>query len=448
VILCDDLGSGDLSCYGNARISTPRIDRLAREGLRLTHAYAAAPVCSPSRAGLLTGRVPTRAGIHDWIARDHPMHLRAGEITVASRLREAGYATALCGKWHLSGTLAPGAQPGPEEHGFDHWFATQNNAFPSHHNPANFVRGGADAGQLAGYSCDLVVDEAIAWLERSRDPSRPFFLLASFHEPHEPVDAPESLVAAHLDAPERGQALYEACVENLDRAVGRLLDAIDRLSLREDTLVFFTSDNGPEPTARYPSAWRSHGSAGALRGKKLDVYEGGLRVPGIVRFPRLVRAGRVSDEPVSLVDLLPTLCDYAGVAPPPGRALDGASARPLLDAGRPIARAVPLHWFYYRAEGRAKAALRDGRYKVVGLWDGPDLAPARSVQPGDVEAIAKARLVEFELYDLVTDPGESFDLASREPERCRALAARLVELTAAAVAEAPVWEVPEEIPLD
>lgn len=446
VILCDDLGYADLSCYGSARIRTPHVDRLAREGTLLTHCLAAAPVCSPSRAGLLTGRVPTRAGIHDWIARDHPMHLRAGETTVASALRNAGYATALAGKWHLNGGLEREDQAQPSGHGFDHVFATQNNAFPSHHNPENFVRDGAPAGQLAGYSCDLVADDAIAWLESGRGSEKPFFLLVSFHEPHEPVDAPESLVAEYLDAPERGQALYEACVANLDRATGRLLAAIDRLALRDDTLVFFTSDNGPEPTARYEGAWRSHGEVGALRGRKLSVYEGGLRVPGIVRFPGRVRAGGVSDAPVSGVDLLPTLLDYAGVAPP-ARALDGASARAALE-GRAMAREVPLHWYYFRADGRAKAAIRDGDWKVVGLWDGPDLDPARSLQPGDAETIAATRLVEFELYDLRTDPGEAKNLAASEPERCRAMAEKLASLTAAAIAESPRWTVPEEIPLD
>jgi arylsulfatase A len=448
VILCDDLGYADLSCYGSARIRTPNADRLAREGTLLTTCLAAAPVCSPSRAGLLTGRVPTRAGIHDWIALDHPMHLRAGEATVASVLRDAGYATCLSGKWHLNGGLERDDQPQPGDHGFDHWFATQNNAFPSHHNPENFVRDGAPAGQLAGYACDIVAEEAIAWLERGRDRERPFFLLVSFHEPHEPIDAPESILEDYLDAPARGQALYEACVANVDRATGRLLAAIDRLSLRDDTFVLFTSDNGPEPVARYDGAWRSHGEVGALRGKKLSVYEGGIRVPGIVRFPGRVRAGDVSDEPVSFVDLLPTLCDYAGVPLPPARPLDGASARSALEGGRAMTRAVPLRWYYFRSDGRAKAALRDGRWKLVGLWDGPELEPARSVQPGDAETIAATRLVEFELYDLRTDPGEARNLAESEPERCRTMAERLSALTLADIAESPCWEIEDEIPLD
>jgi len=445
VVLCDDLGAADLSCLGSARNGTPEIDRLARDGAILAQCYAAAPVCSPSRAGLLTGRSPTRAGIHDWIPRDHPMHLRAGEGTVARDLRDAGYDTFLAGKWHLNGGLERADQAQPGDLGFARWFATQNNAFPSHHNPENFFRDGVPTGQLAGYSCDLVAGEAIAWLERGRDPAKPFFLLVAFHEPHEPIDAPEALVAERLDAPHRGQALYEACVANLDRATGKLLEAVDRLGLRDETLVLFTSDNGPEPTARYEGAWRSHGEVGALRGMKLSVHEGGIRVPGIVRFPGRVRPGDVIEAPISGVDLRPTLRDWAGLAPVSG--LDGASARPALE-GRAMARTTPLHWYYFRAEGRAKAALRDGDWKVVGLWDGPELDPARSVQPGDGDAIAATRLVEFELYDLRTDPGETRDLAADEPERCRRMGERLAALVAEEIAESPRWDVPEEVPLD
>ncbi len=448
VILCDDLGWGDVSCQGAPRIRTPRIDRLASEGLRFTACYAAAPVCSPSRAGLLTGRVPTRAGIHDWIPASHPMHLRREETTIATILRGAGFDTALAGKWHLRDKLLADGRPQPSDHGFSHWFATQNNAFPSHHNPENFVRNGASAGQLAGFSCDLVAAESVAWLKTGRDREKPFFLFVSFHEPHEPVDAPEAIVARHLDAPARGQALYEACVENLDRAVGTVLDAIDSLRLRNDTFVFFTSDNGPEPAARYEAAWRSHGSAGPYREKKLSVYEGGIRVPGIVRFPGRVAPGATSDEPISGVDLLPTLCEIAGVPPPAGRPLDGASFVPVLRAGDGIARSTPLHWYYFRSTSSAKAALREGRFKVVGHWDGPEMAPARSVQPGDEETIRKTQLVRFELYDLARDPGETRDLSAADPERGASLARRLKSLVAEAIAESPGWDVREERPLD
>ncbi|MEE3221148.1 MAG: sulfatase-like hydrolase/transferase, partial [Planctomycetota bacterium] len=200
VILCDDLGYGDLACYGHPHIKTPNLDRLAAAGIRLTACYSAAPVCSPSRVGLLTGRVPNRAGVYDWIpaaggpradARDQ-VHMRREETTIAHLLKTAGYATCLSGKWHCNSYFNSPKQPQPGDSGFDHWFATQNNAAPSHENPVNFVRNGKRVGKLQGYSCQLVIDEAINWLDRlaKKSPQQPFFLFATFHEPHEPVASP------------------------------------------------------------------------------------------------------------------------------------------------------------------------------------------------------------------------------------------------------------------
>ena len=170
VVLADDLGYGDLACYGNPVIQTPHLDQFAREGLRFTDCYAAAANCSPARTGLMTGRTPYRVGIHNWIPMFSPMHVRRSEITIATLLRDAGYATCHVGKWHLNGDFNLPSQPQPSDHGFDHWFSTQNNALPNHKNPVNFVRNGKPVGPLEGYAAPLVADEAIAWLENLGDP--------------------------------------------------------------------------------------------------------------------------------------------------------------------------------------------------------------------------------------------------------------------------------------
>jgi arylsulfatase A len=327
IMLCDDLGYGDLSSYGHPTIKTPNLDALAEQGWRLTDCYAASPVCSPSRAGLLTGRTPTRTGVYNWIPAGSVMHLPADEITIAHRLRAAGYDTAMVGKWHCNGRFNSGEQPQPGDAGFDHWFATQNNAAPSHRDPVNFVRNGEPSGRTEGFSSHIVAEEGIRWLRSREDPTRPFYLQVNFHEPHEPVDSPDAIVDRYRagGAEKNGEALYYANVEHMDAAVGRLLAALDELGVADDTFVFFTSDNGPETLDRYPDAWRSHGRATPLRAMKLWMYEGGIRVPGIVRYPGRLEPGRVESTPVSSVDLMPTLCAMAGVA---GRRAIGPSTGP------------------------------------------------------------------------------------------------------------------------
>lgn len=443
VILVDDLGYGDPGFAGNAVIKTPHLDALAAQGMRLTDYYAPAPVCSPSRAALLTGRIPTRSGIYGWIAGGAPMHLKREEITVATLLRKAGYATAQIGKWHCNGMFNSPAQPQPNDHGFDHWFAAQNNAAPSHRDPVNFVRNGEKVGKREGYSCDIVVDETVSWLSRRSDPRTPFFLYVCFQEPHEPVAAPPDLVAQYASVANRDEALYYACVSNLDRAVGRLMASLDSMKLSENTLVVFASDNGPETLNIWPKGTtHCYGSTGPLRGRKLGIYEGGIRVPALVRWPGKITPGQVVREPVSGVDWLPTFCALAGIEPPKDRAVDGVSLLPLFE-GRPLERRTPLFWHYYRGFGRAKAALRDGDWKIVGLWDGPaDLAPNQTVQPGDLKFIKTSRLVEFELYNLRDDIGEKTDLASREPKRLEALKESLIRLYGEVRSEGPEWDVP------
>src|SRR5687768_2662589 len=187
LVLADDLGYGDLACFGSEKLQTPNLDRLAAEGLRLTSCYAGHANCSPSRTALMTGRTPTRVGVRNWIPQDSPVHVRKSEITIATLLKQNGYATCHVGKWHMNGEFNEPTQPQPGDHGFDHWFSTQNNAIPSHRNPDNFVRNGKPVGKLEGYSSHLVVDEAVRWLGKGRDKARPFFLYVCFHEPHEPI---------------------------------------------------------------------------------------------------------------------------------------------------------------------------------------------------------------------------------------------------------------------
>jgi len=400
VILCDDLGYGDLACFGHPAIKTPNLDRLAADGMRLTECYSAAPVCSPSRAGLLTGRCPIREGIADWIPNNSPIHLKKEAVTVARLLKSAGYATCLAGKWHLSGKM-DGSQPTPGDHGFDHWMATQNNAAPSHRNPKNFVRNGEKVGPLEGYSSTLIVDEALRWL-KGRQEGQPFFLFLTFHTSHEPIATADEFARMYPDVDHPNRAIYYGNVTQMDHEVGRLLKALDEMALARGTLIFFTSDNGPEILNRYKGAERSYGSPGPLRGMKLHVYEGGIRVPGILRWAGRLRGGQTSDEPVSGVDVLPTLCELAGAKPPEDRPIDGASVVPLLD-GNPVARKAPLYWDYPKALGGQKVALRDGPWKML----------------------AAPPLDKLDLYNLRSDASEKREVGSSEPARFKAMAETL-----------------------
>ncbi|HUG91513.1 MAG TPA: sulfatase-like hydrolase/transferase [Planctomycetaceae bacterium] len=451
VILCDDLGYGDLACYGHPHIRTPNLDRLAADGLRLTSWYSAAPVCSPSRVGLLTGRDPNRAGVYDWIPAvghggsraegRHQVHLRREEVTLPALLQQAGYATAMAGKWHCNSQFNRPDQPQPGDAGFDHWFATQNNAAPSHENPTNFVRNGTPAGPLEGYSCRLVAREAIEWLERQRrhDADQPFFLYVAFHEPHEPVASPPDLVRTYLDsARNEDEAQYFANVANIDVAVGELLAALARLGVADDTLVVFTSDNGPETLNRYRGSHRSYGSPGPLRGMKLWTTEAGFRVPGIVRWPAKIPAGQVSDEPVSSLDLLPTLCALAGAKLPSGLALDGADARAVCNGGT-VERHRPLFWVYYNALNEQRVALRDGPWKLLARLDHGELPKITNVTTATAPRVREAKLTEFSLYRLDRDTGEARDLAAAEPKRVQQMAARMEELYRELTSTMHVW---------
>jgi arylsulfatase A len=416
IMVADDLGYGDLGSYGHPVIRSPNIDRLAEEGLRFTNGYAAAPVCSPARTGILTGRIPSRVGIYDWIPPGSDVHLPTEETTVAELLRDAGYQTVYLGKWHLNGGLGTD-QPQPDDHGFDHWFATTGFAMPTHLNPYNFVLNGVEMGPMDGYACQLLSEEAVRWLTEVRDPERPFLMIIGYHEPHEAIASPPELTAAYSTTQNRNEAEYFANVTNLDLAVGRVVEQIDELGFANETMVLFTSDNGPEMVNRHPQAQRSYGSAGHLRGKKLQLWEGGIRVPFIVRWPKHVEPGETSDTPVSGIDLLPTLCELAGFPVPDSIDLDSTSIAPALE-GAPLNRDIPLFWHDYKAWGGPRVVLREKRFKLAGFWDGPEIVRTDSstLRPGDLELIRTAKLVRFELYDLDADPGERRDVGDRHPE--------------------------------
>lgn len=422
IILCDDLGYGDLRIHGHPHIRTANLDQLAATGMRFTAFYSAAPVCSPSRAGLLTGRSPNRAGIYDWIpparepredARDL-VHLRRQELTLPQLLKQAGYATCLAGKWHCNSHFNSDEQPQPGDAGFDHWLATQNNAVPSHHNPTNYVRNGQPTEQLEGFSCQIAVDEVIAWLKEKQQSSsaQPFLICLPFHEPHEPVASPADLVSLYRDVcPDEDQAQYFANVHNVDLAVGRLVTALEQFGLRDNTVIIFSSDNGPETLHRYPSARRSWGTTGIYRGMKLHTHDGGIHVPGIVNWPGRIPAGTVISEPASSLDLLPTLCELGNARVPADHRLDGVSLAPLF-RGQPFPdRPQPLLWVYYNAINDSRVAMRHGRWKVLARLNGGNFPRFENLGSEQLQQARQAELTDFEIYDLQSDPGETFNLA-------------------------------------
>ncbi|QDS99641.1 sulfatase family protein [Adhaeretor mobilis] len=424
VVLCDDLGYGDIECYGHPHIKTPHVNNLATEGIRFTNFYSAAPVCSPSRVGLLTGRSPNRAGVYDFIPGGRDIYMRSSEVTIPQLLKQAGYATCMSGKWHCNGKFNSAQQPQPDSAGFDHWFGTQNNASPSHENPSNFVRNGEAVGELEGFSCQLVVDEAITWLkgQQANDPKQPFFMYVAFHEPHEPIASPPKLVEHYGDmAKNVNEAQYFANVANVDVAVGRLMAALKDLKVDSNTLVIFTSDNGPETLNRYRRAKNSFGRATPLRGMKLWTTDAGFRVAGIMRWPERIKADQVVDHPVSSLDFLPTFCELAGVKPPADLKLDGTNFLPALDNKNPV-RAKPLLWIFYNALNERQVAMRDGDWKVLAKLNIDNCVNVTADNEAEVKA---AEFTDIQIFRITDDIGESKDLSSSMPEKLTELTQRL-----------------------
>jgi arylsulfatase A len=401
IMLADDMGYEDLACYGGAS-NTPNLDRLAGDGLLFTDFYAAAPNCSPSRSGLLTGRAPSRTGIYNYRPPGHPMHLRDDEITVAEVLSDNGYQTSHFGKWHL-GALGHDSilqHPQPSDQGFSYSFGTENNSQPSHLNPVNFIRNGVPLGKLEGYSCQIVADEAMAWLENVYDGNGPFFLYVAFHEPHARVASPPELVEKYQEYPPY-DAEYLANIENLDSAAGRIIKYLERNQYLDNTLVLFSSDNGSYRQA----------SNGDLRAKKSYLYEGGIRVPGIMHWPEQIRKARIINEPAGFVDIMPTVCEILGIPPPDDRVIDGTSIFGLMN-GEEFNREKPLFWFFYRTS--PEIALRSGDLMILGRDMDTVIRTHRFAEP-DMAYIKRLKLQEYELYNLRNDISEDFNLIENHP---------------------------------
>jgi arylsulfatase A len=447
VILCDDLGYGDLSTFGHPVIETPNLDKLAADGIKFTSFYSAAPVCSPSRAGLLTGRSPNRAGIYDFIpgtkksedCRDM-VHLQKFEQTIPAMLKEVGYSTCLSGKWHCSSRFnSPEQQPTPGYFGFDHWFATHNNAAPSHENPNNFIRNGEEVGEIEGFSCQIVVDEALNWLEK-KETANPFYLQVCFHEPHEPVASPADLVDKYLPKAENeNQAQFFANVTNMDKAVGRLLEYLKEKH-DENTLIVFSSDNGPETLMRYSRAKHSYGSPGPLKGMKLWTSEAGFRVPGILYWLGKETFNGTSDAVVSSLDFMPTFAEISG-ATLPDRTLDGQSITSLIETGSQE-RTKPLTWAFYDAINERMVAMRTDDWKIMCSLksDTAYVDNFHNIYGGNEKMVKEAELTDFVLYNMKEDISEVEDVASKYPEVFEKMKAQLKSEYADLLEGSFVWE--------
>jgi len=425
MLLADDLGYQDVGCY-NGPVTTPNIDSLAVGGMRFTDFYSGCAVCSPSRATLITGRHHIRVGVYSWIHDpSQKSHLLERETTLAEILKTAGYSTAHIGKWHLGLPTEQRDKPTPDKHGFDYWFATWNNATPSHKNPNNFIRNEKPVGQLEGYSCQLVVDEAIHWLDEGRDKQTPFFLNVWFHEPHAPIAAPDEIVSDYGTLKDKG-AIYSGTIDNTDRAIGRLLKKLKEIDDPENTLIIYASDNGSYRDDR----------TGGLRGRKGVNWDGGIRVPGIFNWPGTIEAGQVSQEPAGLVDVLPTICGLLDL-PKPDRHLDGTSLAPIL-TGKPaeFERHQPLFWHLQKS--RPIVAMRDGRYSLVADPD-YELSTNNMFQEAWIPTIKSGSYKNFQLFDLQADPNQTSNIASAHPELVEKLKAKLLEINASIMAEGADW---------
>ena len=411
VFLTDDLGWGDLACYGHPVIKTPNLDKFAKQGMRFTQSYSACGVCSPSRSSILTGRTPYRNGVWRWIPGGHQVHLRTSEITSAELLKAKGYETCHVGKWHLNGKFNSKDQPQPDDHGFDHWMATQNNAAPNHRNPRNFVRNRKEVGEMKGFSAPLVVEEGIRWLKEKRDPKKPFFLNVWTHEPHLPIESDPKFMELYKEFEDEGIRQHHGNVTQIDHAFGKLMKALEELGETENTFVIFTSDNGPEGNGL---KGRTRGSTGGLRERKRSSHEGGIRVPGIIRWPGQVPAGSTNRTPIIGSDVFSTMLAIADIPLPGDRTIDGVDIRPVF-AKKELTRPVPLYWRNHLARADIHVALRDGEWKILG----------------------NASLDKFQLYHIEKDWQEKFDLVFAKPEKLAELKEKLLTVHAQVEKEGP-----------
>jgi arylsulfatase A-like enzyme len=416
LIMTDDMGWMDLSCQGNDKLRTPNIDKLAKQGVRFTDAYSASPVCSPTRAALITGLAPARLNILQHGA-DGPMFwpedrkiqppvtehiLPLEQVTLAERLKEAGYATGFFGKWHLSGSAVKEDDPStggpqfyPDHQGFDvNIGGCGKGGPPTYFDPYDIPT--LKPRKKGEYLSERLADETIDWMRDHKD--KPMFVNLWTYNPHWPFEAPADLIAKYegKEGPGLVNAIYGAQIEATDRAVGRLLDEIEKLGIADNTLLIFTSDNG---------GWSGATDNRPLRKGKGFLYEGGIRVPLIIRWPSVSRTGVTDATPVISMDLTATILDATGVLLKNDEVLDGSSLKPILE-GKEVSR-EPLffhypHWSFHK-ENRPGSAIRDGKYKLILRYDDDSL----------------------ELYDLEADLSEKNDLAGELPELAAKLRAKL-----------------------
>ncbi len=414
VFLTDDQGYGDLSCMGATDFRTPHLDRLAASGVRFTNWYSNSPVCSPSRASLLTGRYPGNAGVRAILAGHRTASGLPPQVpTLATALHGLGYRTALFGKWHLG--LAEGSRP--QDHGFEEWFGFLAGCvdYYSHIfywgmsggvNPLHDLwEDGREVWHDGRYLTEMITERAVEYIRRVAKSGRPFFLYLPYNAPHYPMHAPPKYLDRFAELP-WGRRVMAAMISAVDDGVGEVMAELERQGILENTCISFTSDNGPSRESRN---WLDGnvdpyygGSAGGLKGHKFSLFEGGIRVPGIISWPAGIPGGRVLDDPVASMDLFPTLLRAAG-GDPSAYELDGADLSAALTRGEGLPER-DLLW-----EMNAQTALRRGRYKLV--LNGQLLEGDPPVQP-------------VFLSDLESDPGEQRNVASALPEVAEAMKER------------------------
>jgi arylsulfatase A len=423
LIVLDDFGWADLGCYGSTYFETPNLDALARRGMRFTNGYAACPVCSPSRAAIITGKYPARLHLTDWLPGrpDRPsqklrrpvirQELPLEEVTLAEALGPAGYATASIGKWHLGGPAF-----WPEHQGFGlNVGGTETGSPPGGY--FRFQTPSLKARNDTEYLTDRLTDEAIAFVERNR--ARPFFLYLPHYAVHIPLQARPDILARYQAKPANGSPqnnpIYAAMIQSVDDGVGRLMRKLDELGIADRTAIIFTSDNGGLSVKEGPNTPSASNSP--LRAGKGYLYEGGIRVPFLIAWPGVTRPGSVCEVPVSGQDLYPTIREIAAVAPSPGQVVDGESLVPIVKGTGSLNRAA-LFWHYphYSNQGgKPGGAIRQGNLKLIEWYE-----DGRS-----------------ELYDLAADVGEQKDFAGERPADASRLRERLARWRESVAAQMP-----------
>jgi arylsulfatase A-like enzyme len=442
LILADDLGYGDVGAFGNPTAQTPNLDRLASEGVSLAQHYSGSPMCAPARAALLTGRYPHRTGAIDVVECRGLDRIAPGERTIADLLKPLGYATGCIGKWH-NGAVEPAFHP--RARGFEEFVGFRGGLVASYWDWV-IERNGSFCSSDGRYLTDVFTDAAVDFIHRHHD--EPFFVYVPYNAPHTPLEAPEEDVAAFCGTEGLTRAVTTIYGMNrrMDAGIGRILAALDEYGLAEDTLVLFTSDNGPmfagegeASTVRYN---------GVLNGSKGSVLEGGIRVPGIVRWPAGLPGERRCNALTHFCDWLPTLLAAAGAAPPHDLQLDGHNILPVLRGdSAPRVAARFWQWNRYEPVSNCNAAVRDGPWKLVrpvipeAVWKDPAdnertrfivRHPDRTTDifRGPVErALSAPRPAR--LFNLDRDPAEQHDLAATQPERAARLQDELDEWFAA-----------------